>query len=216
MINGLYFVAMNNSRRIEILDPVTFKSVGNIRYKESGSPRFITPLSDSTAFVSDLHGQLVVIRTKPPHTETEYMQLPLKPAAIEKMTTTGGKVFGAYLGKGLAVFDCDDYSVRNMRLIEDVVVGELTKTCIMPVDARGRLWVLTIPERVQEQTHLTLTGNNLSGELPAEMATMPMLSLVYLSGNRFTGDAPAFGLTHLGGYKNYVLMPQQDGYGIGR
>lgn len=173
MINGLYFVAVNNSRRIEILDPVSFKSVGNIRYKESGSPRFIAPLTDSTAFVSDLHGQMVVIRTKPPYKEIEYMQLPLKPAAIEKMTTAGGKVFGAYLGKGLAVFDCDDYSVRNMRLMEDVVVGELTKTCIMPVDSKGCLWVLTLPQRVKEQTHLTLNCIDTASEKVIHRVVVP-------------------------------------------
>ena len=156
MLGGLYFVAVNNSRRVEILDPVTFESVGNIRYRESGSPRFIAPLTDSTAFVSDLLGQLVVIRTKPPYTDLEYLQLPLKPAYIEKMTTVGGKVFGAYIGKGIAVFDCDDYSVRRMRLIEEVVPTEVTKTCIMPEDAAGRLWVLTYPERRAEQTRLTL------------------------------------------------------------
>ena len=30
LINGKYFVAMNNSKKIEIIDPVTFKSVGTI------------------------------------------------------------------------------------------------------------------------------------------------------------------------------------------
>lgn len=155
-INGYYFVAVNNSRRIEVLDMETFKSVGSIRYRESGSPRFITPLTDSTAMVSDLLGQLVVIRTKPPYKELEYIKLPLKSTSIEKMTTVGGKVFGAYLGKGIAVMDCDDYSLRRMRLIDDVVVGEITKTCIMPVDAKGRLWVLTTPRLAEHQKGVTL------------------------------------------------------------
>lgn len=155
-INGKYFVAVNNSKRIEILDTKTFKSIGSIRYQQSGSPRFITPLTDSTAMVSDLMGQLVVIRTRPPYKEVEYMQLPVKATAIEKMTTVGGKVFGAYLGKGLAVMDCDDYSLRKMRLMEDVIVAEVTKTCIMPVDANGKLWVLTTAQRTEQQTSVTL------------------------------------------------------------
>lgn len=66
-INGLYFIAIDNSRRIEILDPKSFRSVGSIRYSRAGSPRYITPLTDSTAVVSDLHNQLVTIRTRPPY-----------------------------------------------------------------------------------------------------------------------------------------------------
>lgn len=155
-INGYYFVAVNNSRRVEVLDKKTFKSVACIRYKESGSPRFITPLTDTTAMVSDLYGQLVVIQTVPPYEVVEYIKLPLKSTGIEKMTTVGGKVFGAYLNRGLAVIDCDDYSIRNMRLMEDVVVGELTKTCKMQVDAHGLLWVLTTPRLSKDQKSLTL------------------------------------------------------------
>lgn len=155
-INGHYFVAINNSKRVEILDKKTFKSVGCIRYKESGAPRFITPINDSTAMVSDLYGQLVTIRTQPPYKELEYIKLPLKSTNIEKMVTVGGKIFGAYLNRGLAVFDCDDYSIRNMRLMEDVVVGEITKTCKMQVDTNNLLWVLTTPRLQKDQTSLTL------------------------------------------------------------
>lgn len=155
-INGYYFVAVNNSRRVEILDKKTFKSVGCIRYRESGSPRFITPLSDSTAMVSDLYGQLVTIRTKPPYKELEYIKLPLKSTSIEKMVTVEEKVFAAYLNRGIAIFDCDNYSIRNMRLMEDVVVGEITKTCKMQVDANNLLWVFTTPRLVKDQKSLTL------------------------------------------------------------
>lgn len=155
-INGYYFVAINNSKRVEVLDKKTFKSVGCIRYKESGSPRFITPINDSIAMVSDLYGQLVTIRTKPPYEELEYIRLPLKSTSIEKMVTVGGKIFGAYLNRGLAILDCDDYSIRNMRLMEDVVVGEVTKTCKMQVDANNLLWVLTTPRLQKDQKSLTL------------------------------------------------------------
>lgn len=172
-INGKYFVAVNNSKRIEILDMKTFKSVGSIRYKQSGSPRFIAPLTDSTAMVSDLMGQLVVIRTRPPYEEVEYIPLPLKSSSIEKMTTVGGKVFGAYLGKGIAVMDCKDYSLRNMRLIEEVVVEETTKTCIMPVDANGKLWVLTKPQTVDAQTGATLNCIDPASEKVVKKVFIP-------------------------------------------
>lgn len=155
-INDKYFVAVNNSRRIEILDKTTFKSVGSIRYKNSGSPRFIAPLNDSLAMVSDLYGQLVVIRTVPPYKELEYIELPYKSQSIEKMTTVRGKIFGAYVNLGLAVIDCDDYSVRKMRLMKDVVPTEITKTCKMQVDANQKLWVLTTPRMKRDQSYMVL------------------------------------------------------------
>lgn len=155
-INGHYFVAVNNSKRVEVLDKTTFRSVGSIRYKEAGSPRFITPVNDSIAMVSDLYGQLVTIRSKPPYEVVEHIKLPLKSSSIEKMVTVGGKIFGAYLNRGIAVMDCKDYSLRNMRLMEDVIPGELTKTARMLVDKHDRVWVLTTPRLSHDQKSLTL------------------------------------------------------------
>ena len=36
LINGKYFVAMNNSKKVEILDPVTFRSLGTIIIQAGG------------------------------------------------------------------------------------------------------------------------------------------------------------------------------------
>lgn len=47
LINGKYFVAMNNSKKIEIIDPVTFKSVGTILYTQAGYPRQVVPISST-------------------------------------------------------------------------------------------------------------------------------------------------------------------------
>ena len=57
LINGKYFVAMNNSKKIEIVDPVTFKSVGTILYTQAGYPRQVVSISSTEAVVSDLNRQ---------------------------------------------------------------------------------------------------------------------------------------------------------------
>lgn len=142
-INGLYFVAVNNSRRIEILDPKSFRSIGSIRYSRAGSPRYITPLTDSTAVVSDLHNQLVTIRTRPPYRELEYIELPFTSSGIEQMITVGGKVFCIYIDRGIAVFDTSKFRLSTMRLIDEVSVSWAQSTAKPVVDHRGRVWFLS-------------------------------------------------------------------------
>ena len=142
-INGLYFIAIDNSRRIEILDPKSFRSVGSIRYSRAGSPRYITPLTDSTAVVSDLHNQLVTIRTRPPYRELEYIELPFSSSGIEQMITVGGKVFCTYIDRGIAVFDAAKFRLSTMRLIDEVSVSWAQSTAKPVVDHRGRIWFLS-------------------------------------------------------------------------
>lgn len=155
VIHGFYFVAVNNSRRIEILDPRTFRSVGSIRYERAGSPRYITPITDSTALVSDLYNQLVTIRTKPPYKELEYVKLPFT-SGIEQMVTIGKKVFCTYIDQGIAVFDADKFQLRNMRLIDDVVVTWSQSTARPIVDHRDRLWILsTKPSTYKQEARLS-------------------------------------------------------------
>lgn len=49
--NGKYFVVLNGSAKIEVVEPETFKSVGTILYTQKGSPRFMVPINDTEAIV---------------------------------------------------------------------------------------------------------------------------------------------------------------------
>lgn len=148
-INGKYFITLNNSKKIEIVDPKTFKSEGTILYTQAGLPRHIVAVSDSTAIVSDLlsnntagaslPSQLVRIRTKPPYgVPLEYIVVR---KWIEYMTVAENKLFGITDG-GLYVFDFDDISATGARVITDVYNEEMTKTCRMLKDADENIWVL--------------------------------------------------------------------------
>ena len=53
-INGKYFVTLDNSKKIEVIDPETFGSVGTILYTQAGFPRQIVAISPTEAIVSDL------------------------------------------------------------------------------------------------------------------------------------------------------------------
>lgn len=139
LINGKYFVAMNNSKKIEILDPVTFRSLGTILYKQAGFPRQIVPVSPTEAVVSDLHNQLVRIRTVKPYGEPlEYISIP---AWIEYLVGAENKIFGI-TSRGLMVFDANRIVKEEARLLREVYNEEYTKTCRILKDKHGKLWVL--------------------------------------------------------------------------
>lgn len=156
-INGNYFVALNNSKKIEIIHPQTFKSEGTILYTQAGLPRQIVPISDSTAIVSDLlsnntagadrPSQLVRIRTKPPYgSPLEYITVRYW---VEYMEVADNKLFGM-TSKGLYVFDIDHITQEGSRMIEEVYNDEITKTCKILKDKNNRIWAL-MNERIQSR-----------------------------------------------------------------
>ena len=135
-INGLYYVVLNNSKKVEVIEPHTFKSVATINYDQQGSPRYITPLSDSEALVSDLGRQVVRINTKK-FEVLEYISLN---SSIEQMVTLGGKVFGCS-GRDIVVFDTNKITQEGMRKVSGLE-GSLFKTAKLVVDKSNKIWVM--------------------------------------------------------------------------
>lgn len=181
-INGKYFVAMDNSQKIEIIDPETFRSVGTILYSQAGFPRQIEAISPTEAVVSDLNRQLVRIRTTAPYGEPlEYISIP---RWIEYLVVTGNKIFGMTSG-GVYVFDTDNIKKEAARVIKEVKNDEITKTCKMLIDKNGNIWALMntqagngitgiklicidpLKEKV-EKSYILPIGNNASPE-PGEI-----------------------------------------------
>lgn len=153
-INGMYFLAMNNSNKIEIVDPETFKSAGTILYEQAGYPRQIVSISPTEAIVSDLNQQLVRISTVPPYNEPlEYISIPLW---VEYLVVVKNKLFGMTEG-GLYVFDVNNIKGDAARVIRDVKNEENTKTCMMLVDKNEKIWAL-----MNEKENGTVTGISLS------------------------------------------------------
>ncbi len=147
-INGNYYVTLNNSHKVEVVDPISFASVATIDFgDEDVNPRFIVRISDTEAIVSAMRPFLYRINTQ---TFKVVETIDIKSVTgninwgIEKMAVVDGKLFGATLNrKGVAVFDLNNISAENCRLIADVQPGENSKTCKMLVDKNGKLWVAT-------------------------------------------------------------------------
>lgn len=142
-INGKYFVAMNNSKKVEVIEPQTFRSIATINYEQDGSPRFVAPISDTTAIVSDLNAQLVRIDTKN-YKVIEHIDISASGAMqVEKMTVIGKKLFCAALGAGIGVYDTDGpITGASMRIVEGLE-GSIMKTCKLLTDKNDKLWVFT-------------------------------------------------------------------------
>lgn len=149
-INGKYFVALNGSGKIEVVEPETFKSIGTILYTQKGKPRFMAPINDTVAIVSDIQGQLVRVNTSD-YSVIEYIPLATN-WGVEKIVKIGDKLFGANpAGKGIAVFDIDNISEAGKRIIP-VLVKDNAKTSKMHLDKNNKLWVLTTGTNTQKES----------------------------------------------------------------
>lgn len=143
-IDGKYFVVLNNSKQIKVIEPETYKLLGTIDYEQAASPRFIVPINDKEAVVSDLNAQLTIINYKD-YSVVKHISLAKSETGeslnqIEKMTRIGDKLFCAALGNGAVwVSDVNNISATSFRRI---AVRGLTKTAKMIEDKNGMLWVL--------------------------------------------------------------------------
>ena len=141
-IKGNYFVALNGSKKVEVVEPQTFNSVASIIFNDDVKPRFIQPISETEAIVSDQNKQLIRINIKD-YTVVEYIDITETGVMqIEKMLTIGNKLFCAALGKGIGVFDTDNIKGSSMRLI-DGLEGSIMQTAKLILDKNNKLWVLT-------------------------------------------------------------------------
>lgn len=183
MINGKYFVTLNNSKKIEIVNSQTFKSEGTILYTQAGLPRQIVPVSDTTAIVSDLlsnnvsgvdlPSQLVRIRTAPPYGEPlEYI---VTRKWVEYMEVANNKLFGI-TSRGVYVFDIDNITQESSRIIEDVYNDEITKTCKMLKDKSGRIWALMNEREKSKLTAVLLKCIDPVTEKVAVTYRLPFIS----------------------------------------
>lgn len=133
IIDTMALISVNNSGKIEIISTNTGKSVKTIT--GFTSPRFIQPVSDSKAFVSDLYGsELKIIDLK------TLLITGSVPAfkSTEAMLVYKNKLFVANwsFGKAIQVFDTD----TNEKLTEIEVTLEPNS---MVLDNSNRIWVLS-------------------------------------------------------------------------
>jgi DNA-binding beta-propeller fold protein YncE len=138
IVENQAYLVLNNSQRIEVVDVQTFQSVGAI--EGLGSPRYLLPLGNGQAYVSDLFGgQIQVVNLA----ERSLVQtIPLPESWAEQLAQVGEEVFvacpsswGQPPSRWLYVIDTRTHSV-----VDSIAVGLSPQA--LALDGEGKLWVL--------------------------------------------------------------------------
>lgn len=104
--NGKYFIVLNNSKKIEVVDAQNFTSLSTLLFKEEVKPRYMTAISDQEAVLSDMNRQLIRINTETCEVkETVPSEDGIR---IEQMICVGDKLFGSAPGEGIYVYPTND------------------------------------------------------------------------------------------------------------
>lgn len=130
IVNGDYWVVVNNSNKIEILDPNTFQSIGKI--EGFNSPRYIQPVSADKVYVSDLYeGKIYAVN---PQSRVIEKQI-YSGGWTEEMLVTDNKLF---------VCQVDSNQVYVIDALADTLVKKIN-TFKSPqsigIDAEGFIWI---------------------------------------------------------------------------
>ncbi len=129
-INGNYYIVVNNSGKIVICNQ-SFAKIGQIN--GMGSPRYILPVSNQKAYVSDLYANAISIIDLNTNTKTGKINCKGKP---EKMQILFNKVFVTNTdSRYLYIID-----PTKDRLEDSVYVGLWASSLV--VDRFDKLWVL--------------------------------------------------------------------------
>ncbi|MCC6384162.1 MAG: hypothetical protein LC117_08375 [Bacteroidia bacterium] len=130
------FIVVNNSQKIEVVHPASFKRIATITGVQS--PRYILPVSSSKAYISDWGDNSVKIVSLGSYSITG--SIPVNQNGPEQMAATAGKLF-VVNGGGFS----DDSTVTVIDIQTDQVITTLTvgvNPNSIVKDENGKLWIL--------------------------------------------------------------------------
>jgi hypothetical protein len=131
MLNGWYYLVVNNSQKIEVVNPLDFKRVATIG--GFTSPRYILQVSNSKAYVSDFKSHRVSIMNLNNHSKQG--EIPIH-GWTEEMLLLYGKAF---------ITNMDNDKLYIVNTATDVLEDSLTLAQCpgsLVEDKNGKLWVL--------------------------------------------------------------------------
>ncbi|MCX6231930.1 MAG: YncE family protein [Bacteroidetes bacterium] len=139
IINGLIYITVNNSAKLEVVSPDDFKSVKTITGMTS--PRFILHISNKKAYISDLRSNYISVLNLETNTISKKIWCG---KSTDRMLKYNNRVFVCnwseyYIqapNNTIQVIDCD-----NDILIDSVKVGKEPNS--MVIDNQNHLWVLS-------------------------------------------------------------------------
>jgi YVTN family beta-propeller protein len=129
--NGNAYLVVNNSQKITVVNPSTFVETAMIT--GLGSPRYLLPIDNQKAYVSDLFSSNVSIINLT--TNTVSGTIPIG-SSSEEMVLASGKVFvTSFSSDKVYVID-----VTSDAVVDSIIVGPSSNS--IKLDVNGKLWVL--------------------------------------------------------------------------
>lgn len=139
-INGLYYITVKNSGKVEVVKPDTYESVATIEV--GNSPMDITPLDKTHALVSSFKINTSIGSVSVVNLETNKVEKSVevgKQVSFDHMVTVKDKVF-SLSGGTLYIFDVNNITEEGMRFVDlDYTSGQTRKII---VDKNDKLWIL--------------------------------------------------------------------------
>ena len=126
------YIVVNNSGKIEVIDPSTFVSKATIENLKS--PRNMAILSDTKAYVTSLSSDSVAIINLTSNTVSGYINMH---KTSESIIVAGSKVFISNWAGGKEVMVIN---FANDTVVDSIQVGAEPESMVF--DRNGRLWVL--------------------------------------------------------------------------
>ncbi|MBL7952374.1 MAG: YncE family protein [Flavobacteriales bacterium] len=131
LFNGTAYLVVNNSDKVVLVDPNTFAQQGEI----TGfvSPRYLLPVSNAKAYVTDLAGDAIAVVDLVSRAITGTIPCP---GATEELVLAVGKAFVTNTDREqLYVID-----TATDAIVDSITVGRGANSLVQ--DANGKLWVL--------------------------------------------------------------------------
>jgi YVTN family beta-propeller protein len=153
-IGGYGYVVVNNSNKIEVVDLLDFKNVATITGLTS--PRYMLPLGNDRAYVSDIYGDKLTIINTNNNTITGTITLP---GWTEQMVLANGLAF---------VANYDSMRVEVIDPTTDTKVSHINvdgHPMEMALDAQGQVWVLGQKDGTDSAALTRINPTNSSVEL---------------------------------------------------
>ena len=146
-IGDKFYIPVNNSQKIEVIDANTFKSIETMKIDQVCIPMHLVQISEDEALLTDQSfkgsSNLFIIDLKH-NTERPIVKrtIPLKHSTFQAKVV-GDKIFIG--GSSLLVFDLDNITTEGKREVagldgSNCSVNGFTELCL---DAQGKLWVMT-------------------------------------------------------------------------
>jgi YVTN family beta-propeller protein len=173
--NNLLYLVVNNSEKIEVVNPITFKQVATIRSLKS--PRYLLPVNNSKAYVSDLYNNAISIINLNTNTVEGKINMP---GWTEEMLLYQNKAYITLMQRDFALV----VDAMNNTITDTIWCGYASNSIVL--DKNNNIWLAAGGSSTQNKKS-TLTCYNPQTKIIEKQFTFEVGSARKLIVNN-TGD----------------------------